>query len=88
MLNLFQHLIISVSYETLKQVQGDNYGIMQRSQLSTSCEILNQVQGDSKAIVQSSYNRNFSSPLNCGSSKEQFPVIQSGAGLFIYFRGE
>jgi len=31
MLNLFQHLIISVSYETLKQVQGDNYGIMQRS---------------------------------------------------------
>jgi len=28
---LFQHLIISVSYETLKQVQGDNYGIMQRS---------------------------------------------------------
>ena len=34
MLNLFQHLIISVSYETLKQVQGDNYGIMQRSLFS------------------------------------------------------
>jgi len=31
MLNLFQHLIIPVSYETLKQVQGDNYGVMQRS---------------------------------------------------------
>jgi len=24
MLNLFQHLIISIGYETLKQVQGDN----------------------------------------------------------------
>ena len=36
MLNLFQHLIISVSYETLKQVQGDNYGIMQRSHKTDS----------------------------------------------------
>jgi len=31
MLNLFQHLITSVSYETLKQVKGDSYGVMQRS---------------------------------------------------------
>jgi len=39
MLNLFQYLIISVSYETLKQVQGDNYGIMQRSLINYICSI-------------------------------------------------
>jgi hypothetical protein len=29
MLNLFQHLIKSIGYETLKQVQGDKKGILQ-----------------------------------------------------------
>ena len=31
MLNLFQHLINSVSYETLNQVQGDKKGIATQS---------------------------------------------------------
>ncbi len=31
MLNLFQHLIKSISYETLKQVRGDKKGITTQS---------------------------------------------------------
>jgi len=33
MLNLFQHLVLSINYETLKQVQGDNIQIIQKSQI-------------------------------------------------------
>jgi len=32
MLNLFQHLVLSMVYETLKQVQGDSMAMIQRSQ--------------------------------------------------------
>jgi len=33
MLNLFQHLVLSISYETLKQVQGDNISNIQKSRV-------------------------------------------------------
>ncbi len=32
MLNLFQHPDLSMSYETLKRVQGDKFGFVQQAQ--------------------------------------------------------
>jgi hypothetical protein len=41
MLNWFQHLVKSMSYETLNQVQGDNRGLFQQPVNTIIDELLN-----------------------------------------------